>query len=438
MSNLYHLLQQMPAVEPWEMPPALERAAGQLVRSGKLRIHADSERNFVRHGTADSDATYTARELTDPGLLPATRKKLARHVPPMLGTQGVEDLLQRLLGELKKARGVSEAKEMQVARVLMQAAHPAVMQSVLELGVEVYVSYAHNVGDLMAVHEWQGHGLSNGLQATSDTGASVFVSAGGDPFFAGEEKTYTTDGFPALARMMVIAAQELGHFADLQRTKHGMGGRLSATFLNGTRPSRDGKAARDRDLAVLGQRMDAYARSGLAALRRAEQGVNFYHAQRRFTPPWIYWQLRRLIAWTRFAARCKQQGLFLPLRVLPPMRHGEAVEAWLADMAFNLAPNAEVYRRADAQEEEAIAVIEAVARVPQQVVKWGHAAVEAAWPGLYRFYYGPVIENVKTDLRTIPPSNNMNIYQMISSLVRRAIRVRPGYYPERPKRRKKS
>jgi hypothetical protein len=59
-------------------------------------------------------------------------------------------------------------------------------------------------------------------------------------------------------------------------------------------------------------------------------------------------------------------------------------------MAFNLAPEAEVYRNPDPLVEEAIAVIEAVARVPQQVHKWGHAAVKAAWPNLYDFYYGTI------------------------------------------------
>ncbi|MCE3005660.1 MAG: DUF2748 family protein, partial [Rickettsiales bacterium] len=227
-ANQYHLLSFIPATEAWEMTPVLESMAAQLARSGKLRINADEERNFVPYQTADTDRTFTARELTDATLLPQTRALIARSVPAGLGPEAVEEVLARLRRDLKKARGVSLEKEMRVARVLVQSAHPAVIALALAEGAEFYVSYAHRVGDLLPVHFWDTHGTASGLQSTSDRGAAIYVSCGGDPFFDSAEKTYTTDGWPALAQMVVIAGQEIGHYADLLRQNGAIIGRISA------------------------------------------------------------------------------------------------------------------------------------------------------------------------------------------------------------------
>lgn len=416
--NLYHLLHFIPAVERWEMPPALERAAGQLVRSGRLRINADAYRNFVRHGTADSNLTFTARELTDPQLLPCARATLATLVAPAAGTQGIEDLLARLLNELKKARGVDEEKEMKVARVIAQSCHPAVMQLLLESQAEVFVSYAHNVGDLLPVHEWHGHGLASGLQATDDRALQVYISCGGDPFFEGENKTYVSDGFPALARMVVIGGQEIGHFADLHREGHAITGRYSLSAL----------ALRRADIAHLTHWRTVSAHR-IARLKRREDAVAFYDKRGKYSPGWAMAQLRRALAWPRYAFAARPQGLPLRLATHPPMRAASSIAAFLDDMAFNLSPQAEAYRRADPVAEEQIACIEAVARVPQQVTKWGHDAVAAAWPELYRFYYGPILAGCRAAIRNPAPSQNMPLFQMLAIMVRRRLRNRPGYYP---------
>lgn len=418
--NLYHLLARMPAVEAWEMPPALERAARQLVVSGRLRINADAERNFVRHGTSDWNATFTARELTDPALSPRTRALLARHVPPAQGAAGIEDLFARLLADLKKARGISPTKELRVARVLVQATDPEVVQLLLESGAEIFVSYAHNVGDLMAVHEWHTHGTASGLQATLENGQQVFVSCGGDPFFEGEEKTYTTDGFPALARMMVIGGQELGHFADLIRRNGQILGRysLQPTALAGRR----------LDMARVAQLAALHGRAGLPALRRAEESVEFYNKRRKFSPAWLFWQLRRGVALLRYRMAIGPHRL--QSAPIPARPHGLAVAEFLADMAFNLAPQADVYRHPDPAEEERIACIEAVARVPQQVNKWGHVAVAQAWPQLYGWYYATVLPACRASLQHPAPSAEMPLFQKLSILLRRALRPRPGYAPE--------
>lgn len=421
-TNQYHLLSFIPAAEAWEMPPALEQLAQRLVASGQLRINADTERNYVRHGTADSDKTFTARELTDPALLPHTVAELRRHVAPAAGESALEELLQHLRRELRKARGIDTAKELRVARCVVQAAHPSVILLVLQSGTEIFVSYSHTVGDLLAVHDWQRHGDAGGLQATSDTGTAVYISCGGDPFFEGEQKTWTTDGFPALARMMVIGGQELGHFADLKRNAQGIVGRHSTADASEMRASDMVRTARLGDIARLGAIQKQALASGLTALRRAEQAVAFYAKQKRWVR-WLFAQVWRAVMRARFG-----RAVAVTFRTWPRYMHGEAVAMYLEDMAFNLSPAADAYRHPNPQVEEAIACIEALARVPQQVHKWGDAAVRLAWPGLYGMYFGTVVPACVAAAGA-KPVVNIDLLQKLTILIRRTLRKRPGYYP---------
>ncbi|MES2984517.1 MAG: DUF2748 family protein [Pseudomonadota bacterium] len=429
-ANQYHLLAFIPATEAWEMPPPLEALAQALVASGKLRIHADAQRNYVRYGSSGTDKTFTQRELTDPKLAPATRSEVARHVAPAQGAQGIADVWDYLLRELKKARGISLQKELRVARVLVQSAHPSVIQLLLQSGTELFISYSHNVAELMAVHEWENLGTASGLQATETTSTAVYVSAGGDPFFEGEHKTYVTDGFPALARMVVIAGQELGHFADLRRGARGILGRHSTDAAHSQlRASPIAGPARIHDQRHLARLAAQYDAAGLRALCRAETAVAFYHARLRYTPPWMVCQLRRLIRWARFTRACKRLNIHPHFTLHPYHRHGDAVARYLADMAFNLAPDADIYRNADPLVEEAIIVLEAVARVPQQVHKWGHDGVAAGWPKLYRFYYGTIIPACQTAAGQPTPDIALTATQRLRIALRRHLRKRPDYYP---------
>ncbi len=434
-SNLYHLLAFMPATEAWEMPPALEALAQQLVVSGKLRINAEQTRNFVHYGTANSDLTFSSRELSDPALGNATRAKVARLVAPAMGEHGIADVWNHLKIELKKARGVSAAKEMKVARVLVQSAHPSVIQLLMFHGTEIFVSYHHNVADLMAVKDWQTHGTNSGMQATDSDGTAVYISAGGDPFFEGEHKTYTTDGFPALARMVVIAGQELGHFADLRRTASGIAGRHSTDPRQPRlRANPIAAAGRLADMARVAALATAYDSAGLKRLRRIEATVAFYHKRLRYSPPWLLAQCWRFVCWAQFIHRCKVRNLPHHFNTLPHLYLGDATQQYLADMAFNLAPDADVYRDPDPLVEEAIAVIEAVARVPQQEHKWGVAAVAAAWPELSRFYNLTILPAcaaaVLAHVGLKSPDNTfiMTSKQKVNILFRRRIRSKPGYY----------
>lgn len=429
-TNLYHLLGCIPSTESYEMPAALEALAQALVQSGKLRINAETERNFVPLSSRAGDATLTARELTDPALRPATVAKLQRYIAPAEGQTGWDALWDRLMRDLKKAGGVAPLKEIRIARVLVQSAHPAVIQCLLASGTEVFVSYSHTVGDLMPVHQWDTHGTASGLQATDSASTAVYVSAGGDPFFEGEHKHYLTDGFPALARMVVIAGQELGHFADLKRVRGHVVGRHSTDANH--RQLRANPIARDGRLADM-HRVDhlrhAYARAGLPRLQRAEERVAFYHKRRRYSLRWAFAHGWRVACWGMFVLRCQRRRIRLPLAVYPAHARGARTALFLSDMAFNLAPDADVYRNPDPLVEEAIAVIEAVARVPQQVHKWGHRAVSLAWPNLHAFYHQVVIPGVCENVTNPLPPQTLPLPHRLWARLRRRFGETPGYFP---------
>jgi hypothetical protein len=330
---------------------------------------------------------------------------------------------------------VSVEKEMKVARVLVQAAHPSVIQLLITSGTEIFISYHHTVADLMAVHAWQTHGSNSGLQATEADGTAVYVSAGGDPFFEGEQKTYTTDGFPALARMLVIAGQELGHFADLRRSPHGILGRHSTdATARSLRASPVAAAARMADGREVARLTKAYQALGLARLQRAEHRVAFYHKRLRYSPPWLVAQAWRFILWLRFISRCKKANLLHSFKMLPAMPLGDAIANFLADMAFNLNPDADVYRNPNPVIEEAIKVIEAVARVPQQEHKWGVKAVAFAWPNLSGFYNRTVLPAcshhlLETGVDLLPDDCNIiKLHQRIIISLRRRYNRKPAYY----------
>lgn len=401
MSNEYHVLAFKPTLKPKKLGKERESLANALVESGKLRIKTDTQTNFVNKSGADYDTSFSYRELTVPHLQDATRKRIADLLPGAAGEAGIVQTRQMLIDKLKPIRNLSPERELDVARYLSQACEPEVMRQVIRDGCEVFVSYAHNVADLMAVHFWQGRGESSGLQAISGDGTAVYVSCGGNPFVDSEEqRTFTTDGFPALARFMVIAGQELGHFADILRNQRGIQmGRHSAT-LQPLRASSKAKAARDADMVRMREIGSHMRRLGVERLVKLDKRAQFYKEKRGglFGNVFFYTNKSLAYVWLRGVG-----GLLSPLlAAFPHVLHNEykegiasLVQRCVDDMRFNLAPDASVYIRPDPRETEAIACIEALARVPQQVNKWGHKVTRFCWPDLYRLYYEEVIPSLR-------------------------------------------
>jgi len=397
IDNAYHVLEFQPALDAEGLPPALEQLAQQWVASGLLRIHTDYERNYVLYSGSSYDKSFSRRELTDPKLWPATQQIIRDTLPGMMGGGTEEEVYARLMRKLRTGGEITEQREMQIARLLVQSTHPAVLMLALMEGVQCFVSYSHSIGELMPIHFWESEGQNQGMQRISGDGTAVYVSCGGDPFVTkDEQKHYTTDGFPALARLLVIAAQEWGHYADIRRNAHGQRmGRHSASMVP-LRAEFGVREARLQDLQIVGRLQQWAAFFQLPALISQERSERFYRKHRPARAWWMRRHTQQAMSHLERRALAEEVHFFsiFPHHLLPEGARATQMAECLNDMAVNLSPQAEVYRRKDSVQEEAIACIEALARVPQQVVKWGHTVTQACWPNLYRIYYGQVIPNV--------------------------------------------
>lgn len=396
MSNVYDVLHVRPKLHRKLKKPQ-EKLAQAIVASGKLRLDADNESNFTRLLLPREriNITFTQREITDPQLKKTSRERLMRVLLERHGEKQASALadqyLEKAAANLKKKAPISPKTEIMMARALASCnALPVIRLLHLE-GAELYISYGHTVSDVMDIATWQEIGESNGLQAFGKGNNAIYVSCGGHPFLDDDERTYQGDGFPALARCMVIAAQETGHNGDMIRDRQGQWvGRYSATDWDAAPSERAGKG-RISDLRHTEHLYRRCRNLGLNLIVEWERHLKFYHDNklrgRRF-----WW------AWFKSRAAWRLLTLILRLRGTPGLAKlqknrypATQMQLFFRDMLFNLSPVADAYKRASALAEEAIICIEAVARVPQQVVKWGHPAVHCCIPSLYALYYGTIV-----------------------------------------------
>ena len=399
MGNAYHLLYRIPALEHHQMLRDVEELAVRLVQSGRLRIDAGDRQNFVRLTLPqfNSSLVFSQRELTDPALLPLTEQMLGLvFAGDYRGNntalrQRVGEQLGRLQNELRNLIPVDAKLEMRLARLLVQSAHPVVIALLLLERVEVYINYGYSIGDVMDVVTWKVAGDNNGMQSTDGRDTAVFVSCGGDPFRDTEPNRIYGDGFPSMARLMVIAGQELGHYSDIKRDAQGRQvSRYSANF-SGTRATEHVRLARIRDMQVVGAMRQQFLQLGLEKLMNKERVLKFYKKQKGFVVGQFFRRLRHKMSFNSFVRRCHRHNLTCIDDFRWHPYPGQYLAMALSDMADNLAPEADAYKRDNPTETEAIACIEALARVPQQAIKWGHLTTRAMMPGLYKIYYGEVI-----------------------------------------------
>lgn len=376
----------------------LEQLADALILSGRFRIDADEKVNFVRFSRPYErvELIFSKRELYDDHLLPYTQRRikavLSRKYRGETLEKKTEEELQRLRSLLAKHIEVSPEMETKLARLLVQACEPIVMQLILAEGVEVFVSYSHTVGDMLDMQSWQLVGSSGGLQSTAGQQSAVFVSCGGDPLFEGENKNeYYGDGFPAMARMLVIAGQELGHFADILRDVHGRKISRHSADLGGNRAKEKVRLGRIRDIQHVRVVTHKLNQLGLDKLVDVERNVEFYEKHRSSSAALHREKRKRDSLRKKFVRRCLKSGFGFVVFIPHKGNLGSRLALTLSDMAFNLSPQADAYKRENPVEEEAIACIEALARVPQQVNKWGYRATRFLMPNLYKVYYREVI-----------------------------------------------
>ncbi len=370
MSNVYNVLFEQPVYEkPLNKP--YEALAQALVAGGRMRIDAFEKINFIRFPAKGQDVFLSYRELHDPRLVTFTEQ--------LIGKTNVE-LLRK---EIAKNRPVPEDIEIKLARLVVQAAHPSVIELMLIERVEIFLSYSYNIGDLLDFVSWQEQGSNSGMQSVGFGDARIFVSCDGDPFSKDEEAAENTKY--SLGRFMTIAGQEIGHYSDLRRNRQGVP--VARFSLDSWRYASSVVAdARKKDILWGKKVEEIFNYLNLNENVQLEKSITFFKKHRKFSFSLLWAMLKSYCATKTLQQRAKKFNV--KIAHLHDARH---LAIMLADMRFNLSPRAPVYERSDPREQEAIMCVEALARVPQQAIKWGHKTTAFMYPNLYRFYYNKVI-----------------------------------------------
>jgi hypothetical protein len=382
------------------MPKDLELLALRLVRSGLIRIDADPARNFVRYQNValKMNLTFTYRQLFNKTLLEESKRRLTQGFKKSYRGKALLEKVQRTLQRLQKQcsnqLNASVEVEKRLARVLVQSTEPVIMQLLLLEKTELYITYGYDVGEMMDIPSWKKLGSSSGLQSTDGKNSAVFVSCGGNPFYISpEQHQYDThgDGKPALSRLMIIAAQELGHYADLVRT--GKGRKDARHSIN---PKEWGLtqnvfAGRQQDIKSVHNIQTLLTHKHFTHLLELEKQFHFYKKQQRKKRTTNVLKLKINKSWKKVRRILLQRQYPFAASFDHFETPGTYLVMMLEDMLNNITPKHEAYKREDKNEEEIIACIEALARVPQQALKWGHPATRATMGNLYKVYYGQVV-----------------------------------------------
>ena len=397
-TNLYHVAAFRPGVEREEMTIGREQLAQELVRSGRLRIDADTKINFARLYVPDLRVSmmFSYRELYDPNLIERTTQTIIKELQTSYIGQTLQNKVQEhinlLKAELEKYQKISPEEELKLARLIVQATHPVVMMLILAENVEVFISHAHNIGDVLDIVSWQTSGSNSGMQSTNGRDAAIFISCGGNPLKENEDKAAEYgDGWPARARILVIGGQELGHYSDIMRDEHGRQiSRYSANF-GATQAKEEVRLARINDIKRSISILQTLNSAGLGNIVETERKIKFYRDNKKGGISLLIETITLQVQILKIMNHAKKQGIFFLQDLKHEPRIGTLTKALIEDMLFNLSPKADVYKKDDPVEEEAIACVEALARVPQQTNKWGKIFAKIFMQELYNIYYGKVI-----------------------------------------------
>ncbi len=400
MSSIYHILDKVPAVFPEDMQQEYEDLAQQLVKSGKLRIDTDTSSNFARFSDPKFNIScmISKEEILKPELIPRTNQLFKSLYKSSFSQTKLAAIYRDLRGQIQKLQPVKQEVTEKLARLFVQAAHPIVIKWLLHDKVQVFITYSYNIGDMMNITDWQRSGNNSGMQSTDGKNVAIFVSCGGDPF-ADNNKDHPTygEGWAAVARLQVIAGQELGHFADIQRDEKGQQiSRHSANFV-GTQAKPHVKQARRQDIVNCEKLFAQLLSLGMQQMINYEEKVKFYDKNNIRGIRFFNAKLLAFIHKQKFLFNVNNKQLLFVKRFVKDRYMGLMIRTMIRDMLFNLALVADVYKHSNPEVEETIACVEALARVPQQVMKWGYLTTMETMKGLYNIYYNEVIPSLITN-----------------------------------------
>lgn len=400
MSSIYHILDKIPGIEPEDIPIEYEILAKELSSSGKMRIDTDYYCNFARFSDPSNGISImmSKEEVTDPKLLEFTKtsiKNLYTGQGKPITDKKIDDIIAQLKKETKKLLLVDEELKMRLARLFVQSAHPIVIRWLLLERVQVFITYSHTIGDVMDISSWKTSGSNSGMQSTDGNNVCIYVSCGGDPFGENNaEHPFYGDGWAALARLQIIAGQEIGHYADIRRNNNGHQiGRHSADFAC-TKATPHIKEARHSDIKRCKDLYNKLIGNGMKPLLLLEESLKFYDKQKISDIRVMWIGLKIKYYKYRFIRSNLTPSTIFIKRFQNDRYMAIMIRAMILDMQANLSPEADVYKRSDPDAEEAVACVEALARVPQQVMKWGYLTTRSTMHDLYKIYYGEVIPSL--------------------------------------------
>jgi len=404
LRSVYDVLYKKPKLKR-KLKGEKEALAQAIVASGRMRLDADNEANFTRLISPEDrvDLTFTMREMADNKLRARAEAQLLVQLSKKYDTETAKQklpaLMEKVKQDLTKKHPVKKQTELMMARALVLCNSEPVIRLIHKEQAEIFISFGQSIGELMDVARWERAGANSGLQAVGAGENSIYVSCGGHPFLAEEEYRHTGDGPAALARFMIIAAQETGHHGDMIRDASNKWiGRHSAVQWY-RQPAPKAAAARNADHQQTDRMWKLCQDNGLNRVAKWESDLQFFRKVKvRNARQMTTWLLTKC-GWIGFKLLVKKRTHMKFPKLQRDKYPAQLMQTFFADMLANLAPDADVYRRKDPREEEAVMVIEAVARVPQQVVKWGHEAVRATTPKLYEFYYHQIVPACEKALR---------------------------------------
>lgn len=393
MSNIYHIIERIPCFGAEGMYLEYEDLAQKLAASGLMRVDTGNKCNFARlvDGPRNVSLMISKQQL-EGQLLDQTKARLMKVYND---SAKVSSLIANCRGQIAKHIEVEPELILKLARLLVQSTHSIVMHWLLMERVEVFVSYSHNIGDMMDVMTWQQAGTNSGMQSTDGKSVAVYTSSDGNPFAETDPKIRIYgDGWPAVARMQIVVAQELGHYSDIKRDDHGRQiGRHSANFAC-TRATPHVKDGRVNDIKKCDQILSYLMSHGMEKLVEHEVALKFYRKNKLRNLKTLYHCIMIYFYENKLMKLISNPELLFVRRFKQEKYMGLMIQAMIADMKFNLAPVADVYKRDDKEAEIAIACVEALARVPQQCIKWGHITTSVMMGNLYKVYYNEVIPDL--------------------------------------------
>ncbi len=404
MTSIYHILDYVPAIYKQDMEIEYEHLAMQLIKSGKLRIDTDDCCNFARftEPALNISLMVSKEELTSPHLIPETTKLFQNLYKNYASDQKIKSIFDNLKKQIQKLQPVKKEVTEMLARLFVQSAHPIVIRWLLLNKTEVFLTYSHNIGDMMDMVSWQRVGGNSGMQSTNGKDVAIFVSCGGNPF-AENNKDYPMygNGCPAVARLQIIAAQELGHFADIKRDDKGKQITRHSANFSGTKATDKVRIARKNDIIHCHNLFSKLLKAGLKKQLEYETKLKFYNANKVSGLKVYAIKFMIFIYKFRLLNYSSRNNLIFVKKFKTDKYMALMIDAMFKDMQANLSPSADVYKNKNPEIEESIACIEALARVPQQAVKWGYLTTKETMHDLYKIYYNEVISSLITSYNAV-------------------------------------